>query len=200
MKVQILSWNVRGVNDHKKRKVIKAFIKTQRVDLVCLQETELKGTSSERVRSLGVGRSIKWAGVDAIGAPRGILNMWNYRVLQLLEKEDSQYMLSSQFRNREDNNTWIFTSAYGPTIGEERVQFWEELGAIRGRWQGSWCIGGDFDALRFLDERYREGRLTSVTRKFSQIIDELELKDISLRGEQHTWKGGLNNNQIGKVG
>ena len=54
MKVRILSWNVRGVNDQEKRKVIKAFIKTQKVDIVCLQETKLKGTSSETVRSLGV--------------------------------------------------------------------------------------------------------------------------------------------------
>ena len=46
MKVRILSWNVRGVNDQEKRKVIKAFIKTQRVDIVCLQETKWKGTYS----------------------------------------------------------------------------------------------------------------------------------------------------------
>ena len=68
MKVRILSWNVRGVNDQEKKKVIKAFIKTQRVDIVCLQETKLKGTSSELVRSLGVGGFIKWASVDALGA------------------------------------------------------------------------------------------------------------------------------------
>ena len=41
MKVKILSWNVRGVNDPDKRKVIKNFIRTQRVDLVCLQETKV---------------------------------------------------------------------------------------------------------------------------------------------------------------
>ena len=41
MKVKILSWNVRGVNDPKKRKVISNFIRTQRLDLVCLQETKI---------------------------------------------------------------------------------------------------------------------------------------------------------------
>ena len=51
--------------------------------------------------------------------------MWDSRVLQLLENEESQCMLSCQFKNCEDNNTWIFTSVYRPTIGEERVQFWE---------------------------------------------------------------------------
>ena len=41
MKVKIISWNVKGVNDPEKRKVIRNFIRAQRVDLVCLQETKI---------------------------------------------------------------------------------------------------------------------------------------------------------------
>ena len=51
MQIRILYWNVRGANDSEKRKIIKAFLKTQREDLVCIQETNLKGTSQELVRS-----------------------------------------------------------------------------------------------------------------------------------------------------
>ena len=40
MKIKILSWNVRGANDRAKRKVIKALIRSQRADLVCLQEIQ----------------------------------------------------------------------------------------------------------------------------------------------------------------
>ena len=36
MKVKIMSWNVRGVNDPSRRMVIKNFIMYQRLDLVCL--------------------------------------------------------------------------------------------------------------------------------------------------------------------
>ena len=36
MKLRLLSWNVRGANDSSKRKVIKAMIRNQRVDLFCL--------------------------------------------------------------------------------------------------------------------------------------------------------------------
>ena len=36
MKLRILSWNVRGANNVAKRKVLKAFIKMQRADIVCL--------------------------------------------------------------------------------------------------------------------------------------------------------------------
>ena len=50
MKLIILFWNVRGVNDESKRKVIKAYLKTQKVDVVCLQETKLKSISRGLLR------------------------------------------------------------------------------------------------------------------------------------------------------
>ena len=36
-------------------------------------------------------------------------------------------------------------------------------------------------------------------RRFSQVIDELELKDIPLDGGQYTWKGGLNNRRMARL-
>ena len=42
MKIKILSWNVRGVNNPEKKKVIKQFTRDQQVDLVCLQETKVQ--------------------------------------------------------------------------------------------------------------------------------------------------------------
>ena len=56
MKIKILSWNVRGVNDPDKRRVIKNFLRTHRVDLVCLQETKVQEMNNVMVRSLRVGR------------------------------------------------------------------------------------------------------------------------------------------------
>ena len=54
MKLKILSWNVRGINNLDKRKLIKAFIKSQRVDVVCIQETKIQNMDSSIVCSLGV--------------------------------------------------------------------------------------------------------------------------------------------------
>ena len=52
MRLRILSWNIRGVNDRDKRKLIKNVIKTQKVDLVCLQETKIQEITNGIVRSL----------------------------------------------------------------------------------------------------------------------------------------------------
>ena len=42
MKLKFLSLNDRGTNDRNKRKIIKALIRSQRVDLVCLHEIKIQ--------------------------------------------------------------------------------------------------------------------------------------------------------------
>ena len=56
MKIRIVSWNVRGLNEKNKRMIIRAFIRAQKVDLVCFQETKLEEMSDGMFHSLGGGR------------------------------------------------------------------------------------------------------------------------------------------------
>ena len=39
---EIICWNVRGLNNPAKRKVVREFLSSLRVNLVCLQETKLE--------------------------------------------------------------------------------------------------------------------------------------------------------------
>ena len=188
MKLRLLSWNVRGANDYEKRKVIKALIKDQKVDLVCLQEM-----SKRIVRSLGVGRCLEWGAVYLRGAFGGVLVFWDNRVLQLLEAEVGTSSVSCRFESYEDDFCWNFTRVYGPTLKKEREDLWDELGVVRGLWGGPWCVSGDFNVVRFLVESSRRGRLTYSMRRFSEVIEDLELRDLPLQGGSFTWKGGLNN-------
>ena len=71
MKIRILLWNVRG--DIDKRKVVKSMIKSQSVDLVCLQKTKIQEMSIGLVRNLGVGKCIDWEVVNSRGAIRRVL-------------------------------------------------------------------------------------------------------------------------------
>ena len=68
MNIKLLSWNVRGVNDNVKRKVIKSVVRKQKVDLFCIQETKIQVLSDRVVRSLGPGRYLDWKALDAFGS------------------------------------------------------------------------------------------------------------------------------------
>ena len=193
MNLRILSWNVRGVNDRPKRKIIKSVIRSQKVDLFCLQETKVQVMSDEIVRSLGPGRFLDWKVLNAKGTAGGVIICWDKRSLEILGVEEGQFSISCRFRNEGDGAIWVFTGVYGPFSRDDREGLWEELGAIRGLWEEPWCLGGDFNITLYLDDRNRTGRITSAMRRFAQIIDELGLVDIPLQGGSFTWSGGLNN-------
>ena len=53
------------------------MIKSQRVDVVCLQETKIKEMTMGIVRSLRVGRHLDWSAVNS----RGACNYWHSIVL-----------------------------------------------------------------------------------------------------------------------
>ena len=128
MKLKLFSWNVRGANNQDKRNVIRNFIRSQRVDLVCLQETKIQEMSLACDRSFGVGRFSKWKVVKAEGIAGGILVFWDKRKLDLVEVETCLFSVTCMFKNVEDGFHWAFTGVNGPVGRCKREMFWENWG------------------------------------------------------------------------
>ena len=137
--------------------------------------------------------------MDARGAARGLLLFKDNRVLENLEVESGWYSISVQFRNCADGFSWIFSGVYGPVISSENEDFWEDLRAIRGLWDDLWCTGGDFNSIRFPEERRNALSLTTEMRRFSEVIGELRLRDSPLTGGPFTWIGGLNSQAASRL-
>ena len=64
-----------------KRKLIKVFLKTLKVDVVCLQETKWKSSSRRLICSLVPNRSVDWVVSCSEGASGGIVIMWDTKVV-----------------------------------------------------------------------------------------------------------------------
>lgn len=47
--------------------------------------------------------------------------------------------------------------------------------------------------------RNREAIIIMGMRRFSEIINELELNDLPLQGGPYTWRGGLNNSKASRL-
>ena len=72
MNLKIISWNIQGANDSSKRKVVKALLRSQKLDLFCLKETKMHLMLEGIVRSLGADRFLGWEALDAMGSTGGV--------------------------------------------------------------------------------------------------------------------------------
>ena len=104
------------MNNLEKRKVIKQFIRDQRVDLVFLLETKVQEMTLRMGCSLRARRFSNWGIVDATGTAGGILLFWDKRILEVIEKVNGVFFVSCLFRNVEDGFQWIFIGVYGPVV------------------------------------------------------------------------------------
>ena len=53
--------------------------------------------------------------------------------------------------------------------------------------------------IRFPNERRRGGRVSPSMRRFSEVIDDLDLRDLPLQGGLFTWSEGLNSQVMSRL-
>lgn len=77
--------------------------------------------------------------------------------------------------------------------------FWNELNMIRGRVNGPWCIGGDWNIARFPSERLGGGKSTKEMRQFSEWINSHSLVDLYLGGASCPWSNNRDNPAMARL-
>lgn len=70
-----------------------------------------------------------------------------------LEKFVGQFTRACSFKSVEHNFLWTFAGLYGPNLDNDKYHLWDKLARIQSYWHVPWCIGGDFNVLKFLSGR-----------------------------------------------
>ena len=85
MKFKILSWNVRGLNEEKKRLRVRRLLSQWKADIVCLQETKLEKITPGIMQSLWRCPYVEWSYVASMGVLGGILLLWDRRAVSKVD-------------------------------------------------------------------------------------------------------------------
>ena len=88
---------------------------------------------------------------------------------------------------KEDKGEWWLTGVYGPNSSHKRSEFWDELAGLSEICGPRWCVGGDFNVVRFTHEKFPQGRAKRGMRCFEAFIQESELWDINFAKGKFTW-------------
>jgi hypothetical protein len=108
-------------------------------------------------------------------------------VVTKLDTEVGECVVACSFKNVLDDFEWAFAGVYGPNGDLDRRYLWDELTGLMSLWDLPWCIGGDFNVIRFPSERSGGRRISAAMREFSDFIFEKGLMDLPLTGGLCTW-------------
>lgn len=71
MKLRIICWNVRGLNNRERRRRIKSALKKWKGDVVVFQETKIETLNRDIIRELWAGNHVNWVELGAQGTSGG---------------------------------------------------------------------------------------------------------------------------------
>ncbi len=185
--VYISSWNVRGLNDPRKRCLVKSAISNFNLAIWCLQETKVGTVSRSFLRSFAGPLFDKCMIVKAQGASGGIITCWRSTLFSSSEVIVRRFSLTVRFHCATSRRAFYVTNVYGPPTWEGKEEFCTELANLRQVCKGPWVVCGDFNLTRAPSERSGgrcNGRLMSM---FSDLLDCLELIDLPLGNQSFTW-------------
>ena len=112
--------------------------------------------------------------------------MWDVRTLKIKEALVGDFSIPVLLED-ETRGDWWFSGVYGPTKRRSRKDFWDELSGLKEICNDRWCVGGDFNVVRRVSEKFNSSSNTRSMKEFDYLIGELELVDPNLINAQFTW-------------
>jgi exonuclease III len=183
---------VRYLNDKDKRITVRNVIRSEKPDIICLQETKLDNFNEVLLRQIVGGRYQDKIHVDAQGTAGGILLSWKKSIFALQSQEVYQNSITVELSFKLNSSKIQITGVYGPSTGGNREDFLQQLRMAKLMNRIPWLICGDFNLVLAAEER-STNRLTGVDREFRRLVNELSLIDLPLQGRRFTWSNAREN-------
>lgn len=187
--MNILNWNIRGMNACRKRSILADLIQQHSVDILAVQETKKPDFSNRILKAIST-KIDTWHWLPSIGSSGGILFGCDSDIVAVISVVKRQFSLSVVLKNRTDNQVWMYTIVYGPVISTLKSDFWAELRQIRLSWTGLWLVSGDFNSIRSRSEKLGHNFNVRLSRNFNDFVHDSHLVEYKLYQRQFTWTNG----------
>lgn len=184
---KIISWNVRGINDAGKRKILRGCLGRWNPIIVYLQETKMEILSDFTVKSLWKADGVEWKFLPSKGFAGGILLMWKRDWVTCMDVKIGEITISCLFSNNNNTTTWFFSGVYCRGNDTERTLLWQELNQCFNCWGRNGIIGGDFNTVIRRSERSGTQFNATLANEFLVNMENLDLGDLPLKGSNWTW-------------
>ncbi|XP_028066189.1 uncharacterized protein LOC114269125 [Camellia sinensis] len=184
--MKIISWNIRGLGKREKRRGVKNLFSQHKVDFLLLQETKVATITNHLIHSIWPHNDSGFAAVKAEGSSGGIISVWDKSVFSVCECIQRPNFILLKGTISPDFDC-ILINIYAPNEARARKILWDELLSLRVSFDLPWCIGGDFNEIIRIGERKGCLTISASMKQLSDMVANLELRDLPLQGRSFTW-------------
>ncbi|KAL7169037.1 hypothetical protein ACSBR2_034129 [Camellia fascicularis] len=124
--------------------------------------------------------------VDSERSVGGLLCIWRPQVFELKDCSSSKHFIILSGTSAQAFDC-VIVNIYAPNEVLKRKKLWDSLVNLQPHFPNPWCVGGDFNEIKFLPERKGCSRRERRMKNFNEFVDQMELYDLPMLGRQFTW-------------
>jgi hypothetical protein len=153
----------------------------------------IKDYDESIIRKFDAPKDYLWLCNPSEGKSRGILVGICIEFYDVGSFHQGDFMLQVNLWDKINKIKWNMLVVYGAAQEEFKIDFLSELFAFCSRSSEPLLIGGDFNIIRYMEERNRPRSLNRFSDIFNILINFHELREIVMTGGLFTWS---NNQEI----
>ncbi|KAL9236050.1 hypothetical protein vseg_010759 [Gypsophila vaccaria] len=179
-------WNVRGLNDLNKQKVVKWFMHNNGVGLFGLIETKIKPSSLLKANTSSCDG---WSVTTNYSWHRGgrIRVFWNHSLFDIHFLAYGAQYIHMKVHSQIDNKQFLLTMIYAFNGLNERVKLWNFLKKEAQTCSEPWIWLGDFNTVLSPNERLGGSTTEAEMEYFQECVSLCGMEDLNATGALYTW-------------
>jgi hypothetical protein len=178
---------------------VKNILEIQSLDFVCLQETIIKELDDGCIRRVDPGSCFLWDWVPSVGRSGELISGIKSDRFDVGGRTQGNFILKHNLWDKVLERKWNLLNVYGAPHDKQKEDFMRELAEFCAKNIEPFIIGGDFNVVRFGNEKnknYHHSRFSDV---FNSIIQTHELREIPMFGGGYTWSNNRESPTIEKL-
>jgi hypothetical protein len=178
---------------------LRDLIKDYNLDFIGLQETMKKNIDASVWRKFDVDGAYIWLWSPSVGRSGGILCGIKSSRFNVLNLSVGRYFVKAKVHDKQVQRDYWLITVYGAAQIADKDTFLLDLSNICDNLDIPALIGGDFNILRFADEKNKGNGTSRFSDSFNDVIDLHNLREIPLSGGQFTWSNNQKNPTLEKL-
>jgi exonuclease III len=151
--MKLISWNIRGLNNKGKKRLLRTKLQDHRPDIFMLQETKCSEATTTSLLQ-HCWRNLEVIALDAQGFSGGLSLARNRDTISLQDFSATRHTLTAFFHITGTNITGYVTTVYGPQTTPAKLSFINELHTIVERVKDHrWIVSSDFNMILSLQKK-----------------------------------------------